>query len=310
MLFSISKCIMSTPGTSYLTRSSTSGTSYLTQLDTMLLVHQNYSSTYMTRGTWSARTDENQTAIGYGATSIFPEWAYSVTNTYYYPRGSTVSIQYPTQESGYTFSQTTGPQSGQMQATLKFTAYLYQSFYIGAYYSYPTTEYWQANSLSYTNKATTQSPYATGSTVSTSSRGTALRQSTTHLNFYFIGTTAVTSNTNYIYSRNLLNSFDTSVGDKMRNYSSNSTFSTTFSNTVRTTVDWGDGRYSMQTGTTILSFGHATKTTATSYLTRSSTSATSYLTRSSTSRTEYKTRVSTSGYSGVSSSSSQSSGWL
>lgn len=51
-------------------------------------------------------------------------------------------------------------------------------------------------------------------------------------------------------------------------------------------------------------------TTGTSYLTRSSTSATSYLTRSSTSRTEYKTRESTSGYSGVSSSSSQSSGWL
>ena len=53
-----------------------------------------------------------------------------------------------------------------------------------------------------------------------------------------------------------------------------------------------------------------TLTTGTSYLTRSSTSATSYLTRSSTSRTEYETRESTSGYSGVSSSSSQSSGWL
>ena len=51
-------------------------------------------------------------------------------------------------------------------------------------------------------------------------------------------------------------------------------------------------------------------TTGTLYLTRSSTSATSYLTRSSTSRTEYKTRESTSGYSGISSSSSQSSGWL
>ena len=56
--------------------------------------------------------------------------------------------------------------------------------------------------------------------------------------------------------------------------------------------------------------GYAILTTGTSYLTRSSTSATSYLTRSSTSRTEYKTRASTSGYSGVSSSSSQSSGWL
>ena len=51
-------------------------------------------------------------------------------------------------------------------------------------------------------------------------------------------------------------------------------------------------------------------TTGTQYLTRSSTSATSYLTRSSTYSTVYLTRSSTSGYSGVSSSSSQSSGWL
>ena len=51
-------------------------------------------------------------------------------------------------------------------------------------------------------------------------------------------------------------------------------------------------------------------TTGTQYLTRSSTSATSYLTRSSTYSTIYLTRSSTSGYSGVSSSSSQSSGWL
>ena len=53
-----------------------------------------------------------------------------------------------------------------------------------------------------------------------------------------------------------------------------------------------------------------TQTTGTQYLTRSSTSATSYLTRSSTYSTVYLTRSSTSGYSGVSSSSSQSSGWL
>ena len=80
---------------------------------------------------------------------------------------------------------------------------------------------------------------------------------------------------------------------------------TSWSYTYQTYGDNGYTKYG-QTYTQ----GYVTLTTGTSYLTRSSTSATSYLTRSSTSRTEYKTRESTSGYSGVSSSSSQSSGWL
>ena len=299
----------STSATSYLTRSSTSGESYLTQLNSMLLIRQNYSSTYMTRGTWSARTDINETAIGYAATSVFPEWAYSVTNNTMYPSGGSASIQYPTQDSGYSFTQTTGPQSGQMQATLKFIAYFYQSFYIRAYYTYQSTDYWQINSQSYTNVATTNSPYKTDSVITTSSRGTNLKRSETQVGFYFIATTAITSNTNYIYSLILRNIFSTDVGNKMINYSSNSAFSTTFSNTVYTTVNWGDGRYYMETGTSILSFGHATKTTGTSYLTRSSTYDTIYHTRSSTYSTVYHTRSSTSGYSGVSSSSSETSGW-
>ena len=68
--------------------------------------------------------------------------------------------------------------------------------------------------------------------------------------------------------------------------------------------------YTNRSMSTYFTQRYAIDITGTSYLTRSSTSATSYLTRSSTSRTEYKTRASTSGYSGISSSSSQSSGWL
>lgn len=72
--------------------------------------------------------------------------------------------------------------------------------------------------------------------------------------------------------------------------------------------------------TMIISKMAITQTTGTSYLTRSSTSSTVYYTRSSTYdtvyytrsstySTVYHTRSSTSGYSGVSSSSSETSGW-
>ena len=61
--------------------------------------------------------------------------------------------------------------------------------------------------------------------------------------------------------------------------------------------------------TTSTSYLTRSSTSSTIYYTRSSTYDTIYYTRSSTYSTVYHTRSSTSGYSGVSSSSSETSGW-
>ena len=302
----------STSGTSYLTRSSTSGTSYLTALDTMLLIQESVKSTYFTQGTYNNATW--YTGDGYRATSVFPQYVYSLSNSNNWPRLGAMSVNYPAQNYGYTFSEVTGPQSGQYQASFSERVSLWQTFYNGAYYQYKTSDLFWSQSGSYTSSFRQYNGYTLqtqGSFTSTSNRVTNFSNigSSGQIYFSVIASTAVTSNA-YMWSATLQQQLASAVLANMVNYSSNSTFKTTFSASTYEYVTWGDGKYNQATAYTTLSFGRATKTTATSYLTRSSTSATSYLTRSSTSRTEYKTRASTSGYSGVSSSSSQSSGWL
>ena len=224
MLFSISKRIMSTSGTSYLTRSSTSGTSYLT-VSTVKNVYfshsqrQNAYSNYW--NTYISVIDYAEPLTVYGSSS----------------RTNLLIVTISSLTRSRTIETWLYNQLRESATNTWTTAYSYF-----AMYPFDERSTWWARTIA-------------GATTS----------------------------------------FNTS------NYTHRESY-------TRSDYDWSTsgGQYD----TFVFSYNTSAKTTGTSYLTRSSTSATSYLTRSSTSRTEYKTRASTSGYSGVSSSSSQSSGWL
>ena len=147
---------------------------------------------------------------------------------------------------------------------------------------------------------------------------------------YGCATRYIYQSDNSYYTSTFSNSYSSLITQFLRSPSDNFTYAiatstnTTYPNMLLTswsqsTLSWGDnGGYTRYSST--YTQGYVILTTGTSYLTRSSTSSTVYYTRSSTYdtvyytrsstySTVYHTRSSTSGYSGVSSSSSETSGW-